>query len=352
LIRDKRVRFVNSFSPYPLCCPARASVLTGLYTHNHGVYSVYAGYGFHAFDDRHTLATMLQRAGYDTVYLGKYLNRYGIDPPHDNRTANSLHYVPPGWPMWRASLDGGFVPGSRWDGGTYRYFDATLSFNGQGFEALEGRYQTNAYGDIARSIIQNRAADPQPFLLYLSFTAPHTGGPHEAGDPAPTRLPNGALYDWKTPARPIGVWGYWNSVIKAAAGASWRDPDFTDKPAYLRELAPLTDIDRRRVLEVTCERAESLTVADREVGALMRTLAGTGEMGRTLVVFTSDNGYFLGEQRMRLGKVFPHGPSLRVPLLMRGPGIPRRRDPARPFHLRRLRADPGRRGRHVARTRA
>ncbi len=62
----------------------------------------------------------------------------------------------------------------------------------------------------------------------------------------------------------------------------------------------------------------------------MRTLADTGELGRTLVVFTSDNGYFLGEQRMRLGKVYPHEPSLRVPLLMRGPGIPAgvtRRDP-------------------------
>jgi arylsulfatase A-like enzyme len=330
LIGDRGVRFVNSFSPYPLCCPARASVLTGLYTHNHGVYTVYADYGFHAFDDRQTLATMLQRAGYVTVYLGKYLNRYGEDPPHGSRTGNSLRYVPPGWTMWRASLDGGFAPGSRWDGGTYRYFDTTLSFNGEGFESLQGRYQTSAYGDIARSIIRRRAADAQPFLLYLSFTAPHTGGPHEADDPAPTRLLDGTLYDWKTPARPTSVWGYWNGSLRAAPGASWQDPDFTDKPPYLRELAPLTALDRRRLVQVTRQRAESLTVVDRQVGAVMSALDATGEMGRTLVIFTSDNGYFLGEQRMRLGKVFPHEPSLRVPLLMRGPGIPAgavRRDP-------------------------
>ncbi|HEX4976508.1 MAG TPA: sulfatase-like hydrolase/transferase, partial [Nocardioides sp.] len=103
-IRDRGVRFVNSFSPYPLCCPARSSVFSGQYTHNHGVYTVYADYGFHAFDDSRTLATMLDRAGYATTYLGKYLNRYGVDPPHGVSTGNSLRYVPPGWDMWRASL--------------------------------------------------------------------------------------------------------------------------------------------------------------------------------------------------------------------------------------------------------
>ena len=81
---------------------------------------------------------------------------------------------------------------------------------------------------------------------------------------------------------------------------------------------------------MTRQRAEALTVTDQQIGRVMRALARTGELNRTLVIFTSDNGYFLGEQRMRLGKIFPHEPSLRVPLLVRGPGIPpgsTRRDP-------------------------
>lgn len=322
LIRDRGVRFRNSFSPYPLCCPARASVLSGRYTHNHRVFTVYEDYGFHAFDDRATMATMLREAGYATVYLGKYLNRYGIDPPPRADRGNSLHYVPPGWEMWRASLDGGFAPGSPYKGTTYDYDDTTLSFNGVGFEALEGRYQTEAYGDIARNIVRRRAASDQPFLLYLSFTAPHSGWPHEPDDPPPTRLSNGEIYLWRTPARPAWVRGTLDEVVQDAPGASWNDPDITDKPAYLRNLPALRPADRAPLREVARQRAEALTVVDREVGELMSTLAATGELDQTLVVFTSDNGYFLGEQRMRLGKVFPHQPSLRVPLVMRGPGIP------------------------------
>ena len=323
LIRDQGVRFSNSFSPYPLCCPARSSVLSGLYTHNHGVYTVYEDYGFHAFDDSKTLATMLHNAGYATIYLGKYLNRYGYDPPHTETSGNSIHYVPPGWDMWRASLDGGFAPTSPYFGSsTYAYTDTTLSFNGETFQSLNGRYQTTAYGEIARDIVRNRAASDQPFLFYLSFTAPHSGWPHEADDPPPSRLDNGQTYVWQTPARPSWVWSSMDAVVRTSPGASWHDPDFSDKPAYLRALRPLHHADLVALLEVARQRAEALKVVDQEVGSLMRTLADTGELEQTLVIFTSDNGYFLGEQRMRLGKVFPHEPSLRVPLLLRGLGIP------------------------------
>lgn len=331
LIRAPGVRFVNSFSPYPLCCPARSSVFSGLYTHNHGVYSVYADYGFHAFDDTKTLATMLHDAGYANVYLGKYLNRYGIDPPHTLSSGTSIHYVPPGWDMWRASLDGGFPPDSPYAGSTtYDYDNTTLSFNGVSFESLKGRYQTVAYGKIASGIVTTRAASTQPFLLYLSFTAPHSGWPWEPDDPKNTQLSDGTTYIWNTPARPKWIWNTLDSVVQTAPGATWHDPDFSDKPLYLRNLPPLHGIDRRNMLEVARQRAEALTVVDQQVARVMAALTATGELDQTLVIFTSDNGFFLGEQRMREGKVFPHEPSLRVPLLMRGPGIPAgstRRDP-------------------------
>lgn len=330
LVRDRGVRFVNSFSPYPLCCPARTSVLTGLYTHNHKVYDVTDRYGFHAFDDRSTLATLFHAAGYSTVYLGKYLNRYGIAPPHDRTGGSSLHYVPPGWTDWRASLDGGFPAGSPDLGSTYWFDDTTLSRNGQGFEPLTGQYQTRAYGRIAGHIIRARAAEDRPFLLYLSFTAPHHGTPVEPDDPAPTRRDDGEYTYWDTTARPDDVKGSWDRSVTAAPGGAWDDPDFHDKPRYLRRLPPLNAAERSALLEVTRQRAEALTVVDQQVRGLMRVLEDTGELDRTLVVFTSDNGYFLGEQHMRQGKIYPHEPSLRVPLLMRGPGIPpgaTRRDP-------------------------
>ncbi|HET8560231.1 MAG TPA: sulfatase-like hydrolase/transferase [Marmoricola sp.] len=322
LIRDQGVRFVNAFSPYPWCCPARASVLSGLYTHNHGVWTVHYDYGFHAFDDRFTLATMLHRAGYATILLGKYLNRYGQAPPHGRTSGNSLHYVPPGWDEWRASLDGGFLPGSPYQGNTYSYYDTTLSVDGRGFQPLEGRYQTRAYGEIARRVISSRAASPQPFFLYLAFSAPHVGHPYEPDDPPPTYDAHGTEHIWRTPVRPPDVKGRWDRVVTAAPGRSWRDPHFAGKPRYLRQRPALGRSEWSALRELTRQRAEALTVVDQQVRALLQTLARTGELDDTLVVFTSDNGYFLGEQHMRQGKIYPQEPSLRVPLLMRGPGIP------------------------------
>ena len=80
---DAGVTFENSFSPYPLCCPARSSFLTGLYTHNHEVWSHAEPWGFKVLKDADTLPVWLQQAGYDTAFLGKYLNGYGSQPAPD-----------------------------------------------------------------------------------------------------------------------------------------------------------------------------------------------------------------------------------------------------------------------------
>ena len=335
LVGDAGVSFVNSFSPYPLCCPARASVLTGRYAHNHGVLDVVPPYAFPSFDDRSTLATWLDQAGYRTIYLGKYLNGYGYLPEPGATSGTSLTYVPPGWDDWRASIDGG-LPWWHLDyGSTYQYFNTTLSDGDGGFTRYAGRYQTRVYGQLAARLLTREARRDEPFFLHLSFTAPHHGHPVEADDPelVPAAGPDPIF---QTPARPDDVKGRFDETVTEAPGARWSDPDITDKPAFLRRLPPVTDAERAAMLEVTRQRAESLWVVDRQVRRLVRVLRRTGELDRTVIVFTSDNGYYLGEQRMRQGKVFPHEPSLRVPLLIRGPGIPpgeTRHDPATSIDL-------------------
>lgn len=322
LIGDAGVRFANSFSPNPLCCPARASALTGLYTHNHRVFHVNAPWGFRVFNDRSTVATWLRRVNYATVYLGKYLNGYGWMRKPGAESGNSLHYVPPGWTEWRASIDSGLPAGHPANGGTYQFFDTTLSRNGQGFQPLEGRYQSRAYGRITEEIVERRAAAPRPFFLQVSFTAPHTGGPTEPDDPGWVNRSDGQREWYGTTARPADVRGMFDSRITAAPGASWLDPDFSDKPDYL-QIRPLMNAGERVAsLEETRQRAEALWVVDRQVGRTIDALRRSGELANTLVLFTSDNGFYLGEQRIRHGKTFPHEPSIRVPLLMRGPGIP------------------------------
>lgn len=323
LMEGGGLRFLNSFSPYPSCCPARASLLTGLYTHNHHVEGIHEPYGFDAFDDRSTLATWLDEIGYQTVMLGKYLNGYGDTPVREpHRTIDSsLHYVPPGWDRWLASIDGGLPDSHPQAGGTYAYFNTTLSVDGERFRNFR-RYQTLVYGRLSRRIIRRHADAARPLFMEISYTAPHHGSPFEADDPPRyVRDPRGGLTPFETPARPPELHGRFDRRIRSTPGLRWHDPDFSDKPGYLLAKPPLSRAERAAVLELAQQRAEAMWVLDGQVARTIKAIEAHLGDDPTTIVFTSDNGFFLGEQRMRSGKIYPHEPSLRVPFLIRGDGI-------------------------------
>jgi arylsulfatase A-like enzyme len=313
LIAGQGVTFENGFAGFPLCCPARASVLTGQLPHNHGVWSHEPPWGFTSLRDESTVATWLQADGYHTTYLGKYLNGYGDDPEPGKDTGTSTQYVPPGWDLWRGSIDGGLPPSHPDDGGTYRYFDTTLNDDGNGYVALDGQYQTNAYARLTREQIDANAVLGKPWFSYVSFTAPHHGGPVEPDDPD----------DMKTPARPPALRGTFDDLITEAPGAGWDDPDRSDQPRSMRRRKPIDDDKMAEVREAAQQRAESLYSVDQAVKRIIDRLRRTGQLDNTLVLFTSDNGYFLGERNIPAGKILPYEPSLRVPLVIRGPGIPK-----------------------------
>ena len=326
LIGDEGVRFKNMFSPQPLCCPARASFLTGEYTHNHGVWSHAAPYGFRVLRDEQTLPVWLKDVGYNTVFLGKYLNGYGWQTLPDG--SSSVHYVPPGWTDWRGSVDGGIEAGSTYAGSTYRYFDTTLNVNGV-LQPHQGQYQTRMFGRETEQIIATQARSTRPFFYWASYLAPHYGREREPDDPGDVVRDDGRSGGFLTPARPADVKGMFDEEVTEAPGVEG-EKDVSDKPFFIRNLPPLNDEERAAVLNVTRQRAEALAVLDQEVAGTIEALKDAGELDNTIVAFTSDNGFFLGEHRMRKGKVLPYDPSLRVPLLMRGPGIPQgvvREDP-------------------------
>jgi arylsulfatase A-like enzyme len=312
LIGKQGVTFNNGFASLPLCCPARASVLTGLYPHNHGVWSHEAPWGFSALRDSDTLPVWMQRAGYYNTYLGKYLNGYGATPEPGRKTGTSTQYCPPGWDLWRGSVDGGMDPDDPQDGGTYRFFDTTLNDNCNGYLPLGPTYQTTAYGRLAGEQLVADKEVGKPWFNYVSFTAPHHGAPAESDDP-----------DYLvTPARPKRIWGAFDRYIEKAPGADWLDPDRSDKPTRITKSPPNDEV-KAEMLNVTRQRAEAVYLVDQQVKKIMGRLKATGQLDNTLVIFTSDNGYFLGEQGERQGKILPYEPSLRVPVLMRGPGIPK-----------------------------
>ena len=319
LIGDQGVTFTNTFSPQPLCCPARASFLTGEYSHNHHVWSHAPPYGFQALHDGSTLPVWLNRAGYQTSFLGKYLNGYGIQKLRNGEP--SLRYVPPGWNDWRGSVDGGAEAEPALDGGTYRYFDTTLNDNGR-LTPHQGVYQTTLLGGLTRDELRQQVASPDPFFTWVSYVAPHHGGPAEADDPKPVLRTDGTTQVFRNPARPKRVWGRFDAEIRHAPGYEG-EKDVADKPFFIRGLPRLTPAEQAGVREDARQRAEALSLVDRQVQLTIRTLRQTGELDNTYVVFTSDNGYFLGEDRMRQGKILPYEPSLRVPLMIRGPGLPK-----------------------------
>jgi arylsulfatase A-like enzyme len=318
LIAGSGARFSHSYAPYPLCCPARASFLTGQYAHNHGVWTHHEPYGFTVFDDRATLPVWLQQAGYRTVFLGKYLNGYGTRPTADGQP--SVRYVPPGWSDWRGSIDGGLPADDPLNGGTYRYRDTTLNVNGQ-LEPHQGEYQTEMLGRQSVSLIKAYAPDSEPFFLWASYVAPHHGRPIEADDPLEVPRDDGKITRIVTPAVPAAVRGRFDSQITKPDGLP-TERDVSDKPVFIRRLPPINKLEREAMLEAARQRAEAVSVLDDQVARTIEALRDTGELDNTLLMFTSDNGYFQGEHRMRQGKTLPYEPSLSTPLLMRGPGIP------------------------------
>ena len=322
LIGKSGLTFENSFSPFPLCCPARASFLTGMYAHNHKVYWHDAPYGYRAFDDSRTIGTSLSAAGYNTAFVGKYLNGYGTDPSKVSGLP-SWKYQPHGWSDWYASFQGSKA--SKSHGGTYNYWDSPYNINGRVVNKFRGRYQTDVVGDFSVALSRKYHDSTKPFFMYVSYVAPHMGGGREADDPKNVRDSNGTLREFKTPARPGWVKGLFDKLITHGAGMPKNggpsEADISDKPSSMRSQPELNTAERSALTNLTRQRAEAVYVMDRQVGRLVASLKATGEWDNTVIMFTSDNGYFLGEHRQRTGKVRAHEPSLRVPFVITGPGM-------------------------------
>jgi N-acetylglucosamine-6-sulfatase len=287
--------FSRSFVSFPLCCPSRATFLTGQYAHNHGVVGnrpPTGGYG--ALDAAETLPVWLGRAGYVTMHVGKFLNRYGIDGPPTE--------VPPGWDEWHASVDPL----------TYEYYGARLNENGT-LRTYPETYSTDLYARRAEELIARAAARGRPFFLSVGFLAPHAGGPPEPDDPAGLATPAPARrHRDRFAAEPLP------RAVRVAA----RERDLSDKPRFLRERPPIGPAQAGAIEESYRQRLESLLAVDEAVVSIVDALRESGALADTLVIFTSDNGFFHGEHGVASEKMLAYEPSIRVPLIMRGPGVP------------------------------
>ena len=336
----KGTSFTNAIDAFPLCCPARATFITGQYPHNHGVIGNFAPYGWYGMKQRgNTLPAWLDDAGYRTAAIGKWLNGYGALDAHGE--------IPKGFDTWRGLLDVSaydyfnFV--MNWDGELRTWGDEEFAKKLVEFAHIEvddepdtlatilaeltrlfgprpydywgserpRDYSPDVTGRIATHLVRRERRAKKPFFIWWSPASPHREDVSTTlmGRPGPDPR---APFRYRDEA----------SGLTLPQGPSFNEQGTGPIPANMELAGPLDQsaIDQ---LELDYQgRAGSLMAVDDHVREMVKTLRETHQLRNTVIVFLSDNGWLQGEHRIPGDKFLPYDESLKVPLIVRGPGLP------------------------------
>lgn len=293
----KGVVFENSFATTPLCCPSRASILSGEYAHNHQVLNNTLPLGGATkFRDEESISIPLHDAGYRTAYFGKYLNAYEDIQPYG--------YVPPGWDVWKGFLSKNLTLAED-SGNSQYYFDFSVSEDGVPvtYEKSKANFSADVVTRNALEFI--RDARDEPFMLMLGYYNPHS--PYLSAPRHKDAFRAGEDYwDWVQYRPP-----------------NFNEVDISDKPKYLAALSPLseTEIDaaHKQILR-------SLLSVDDGVASILSALDQAGLRDNTVIVFMSDNGMTMGDHRFGVTKNCPYEACVKIPFIVYAPAYyqPRR----------------------------
>ena len=274
--------FDNAYVTYSLCCPSRASILRGQYPHNHGILGNHQPLGGapkfrSAGQDRSTIATWLDGAGYQTKYIGKYMNDY-----------DDL-YKPPGWDEWFTLK--GSPP-------TTQYTVAS-SEEDTGKAVTMEDHSTDLYADQTSAFIRRSHANPEPFFVVVDTLAPH--GPPEVAN----RYQN-----------------HFTDTPLPSPTNNFNEVDVTDKPKWVQSYPRFSQDAINGIRDRHRWRLRSMLSVEDLLEETIATLQETGELENTYIFFTSDNGMHMGNHRFAQGKKTPYEEAIGVPLMVRGPGVP------------------------------
>jgi N-acetylglucosamine-6-sulfatase len=288
LLTAPGTRFSNSFVNVALCCPSRVASLRGQVAHNSGIFtnrSPDGGFAKVYADglENSTMATWLQGAGYRTALVGKYLNGYP--------TGASKTYVPPGWSRWWSPNGGNF----------YSQYNYTLNENGTtvAYGNADADYFVDVIARKSTAFIQETVATSPgtPFFIYVAPSIPH----------GPATPPRRYLDDFP--------------AAQAPRTASFNEADVSDKPQWVRSKARLTAPEIARIDDLYRKRRASLKAVKDLVQNIIGVLIATRQLDNTYIFFTSDNGFHQGQHRLNSGKNSAYEEDIRVPLVVRGPGV-------------------------------
>jgi N-acetylglucosamine-6-sulfatase len=297
LLIDRGRRFERGYVTDPLCCPSRASILTGAYAHTTGVYATIHGDGSRPWERTGGAAAFAARGGeerslaavldptYQTALFGKYLNDY-------RAYADGIHhgYVPGGWDVWRAF----YMEGAG-------YYGYRLNIDGRvrGYGHKPRQLSTDLLG---RQLLRwlKRRDTTEPFFAMFAPYAPHA--PARSSIPAGDAGRFADLPPYRSPA--------------------FDERDVSDKPSYIRRQTPLSSAERASIQSLRRDQFESLHTFDRWVGRIVRRVERTGEASDTVFIYLSDNGVAWGEHRWR-GKLVPYERAIHIPFVVRADGLVR-----------------------------
>jgi N-acetylglucosamine-6-sulfatase len=341
LLAAQGTSFSNAVDSFPLCCPSRATFITGQYAHNHGVVGNFFPYGWYSMKGRaNILPAWLQRVGYRTALVGKWLNGYGAVDAHGE--------VPKGFDIWRGLLDASaydyfnFVMNrdgklkswgdSVFARGLVEFSNIEVVANPDGLAGVAAKlkevfgpppytywgtqktkdYSPDVTGKVTEQLVQDQKSAKKPFFIWWAPAAPHREDVATTLMGRPGRDP-----------RPAPRYASKSGGFKLPRPRSFNEADFTDKPSNMRHSAPLLTAAQIKQLQLDYEgRIGSLLAVDDHVKRLMKILKATHQDKNTLVVFVSDNGWLQGQHRIPGDKFLPYEESLRVPFILRGPGVP------------------------------
>nr|XP_020443069.1 N-acetylglucosamine-6-sulfatase-like [Monopterus albus] len=286
LIGDAGATFVNAFTASPLGCPSRSSILTGRYPHNHEVKNNSLSGNcssplWQKGPEAEAFPIYLSKQKYQTFFAGKYLNQYG------EKEAGDVAHVPPGWDQWYALV------------GNSQYYNYTLSVNGKEekhSDSYEKDYLTNLIVNRSLRFLDDRS--PQhPFFLMLSPPAPHS--------------------PWTAAPQYQGEF----SNVKAPRDGSFNKPGKAKHWLLRQPVNPMTDSSLAFLDDAYRRRWRTLLSVDDMVEALVKKLDSIKELNNTYIFYTSDNGYHTGQFSLPIDKRQLYEFDIRIPLMVRGPGI-------------------------------
>jgi len=284
-LASRGVRFTNAFAPTPLCGPSRASIYSGgfLEQNTNVLSNEGANGGAKAFNDKVNLGTVMQAAGYRTLFTGKWVNGYeGLGS-----------YIPPGWTQFVGRHS--FATITDWSSFRYTIGSSNQFSSGQG--TIVGAQQYTAYyeRDKVLSFLQSQQGSAKPFFIFWSPSAPH-----ERATPAPEDLNLFSDYTYR--------------------GRGYGETDLSDKPRWVRNNTSRDGTD-----DLVRRQLRTLQSVDRSVATIVDKIRAIGELENTLIVFTSDNGYLWGEHGL-WGKNKAYDESEGLPFVVLMPGVAPRVD--------------------------